>query len=293
VGDYDVYRAAFRQAGVVEAKSLEELVDYSIALSMLPSVKGNRLAIITNAGGVGAIGADEAERLGLRVEPLRNGARARLRKEFDGEAFITNASLGNPIDLTASATTGDFIRATRSVLSLSECDLAVVMPTHQTPAMEFDVGQKLSEVVAASRKPVVACVIGNSPLASKIHSEFMARGIPSFPTPERSVRALAAAAAYASLRRAPAEPTAFRGRARQVKGRPGPMAPLEVSALLRANGIDEPRSIVVKSRKDISGLGRLRFPAACKLLAEGLLHKTEAGGVVLNAASADDVTMTF
>lgn len=293
VGDYDVYRAALRQAGVVEAVSLQELTDYSVALSMLPMVTGNRLAIVTNAGGVGAIAADEAQKLGLRVEPLGDASRKRLRTEFRDEAFVSNASFGNPIDLTASVTTGEFVRATRSVLALPEYDLGILMPTHQAPAIDHDVGQRLGDVVEASKKPVVAAVIGNSPLASKIHSEFMARGVPSFPTPERAVRALAAAATYAKLRGNVGGPLVLRGKTHASRVRPGPMTPLEVSKLLRSYGIDEPMSAVVKSSKDFRSLRRFHFPVACKLVAEGALHKTEAGGVLLNVAGVDEVESAF
>jgi acetyltransferase len=293
VGDYDVYRAAFRQAGVVEAGSLEELVDYSVALSMLPPVTGNRVAIMTNAGGVGAVGADEAERLGLRVEPLGDLAKDRLREELGRESFVSNASLGNPIDLTASVTTEEFVGATRSVLSLPEYDLAVVMPTHQAPAIEFNVGERLGDVVAASRKPVVAAVIGDSPLASKIFSELMARGIPSFPSPERAVRALAAAAAYTKLKGTKGPPVLLAKPIRGLKKRSGPMPPQEVSKLLLSYGIDEPKSVVVDSPEDLRRPWRLNFPVACKMLAEGVLHKTDVGGVILNVAGKDEAGEAF
>lgn len=294
VGDYDVYRAAFRKSGVVEAEGLQELVDYSVALSMLPPAAGNRVVIVTNAGGIGVTGADEAERLGLRVEPLGDEAKKQLRLEFGSEALVSNASLGNPIDLTASVTTDEFIRTTRSALALPEYDLAVVMPTHQAPAIDYDVGQRLGDVVAASRKPVVACVIGDSPLAGEIRSEFMARGIPSFSTPERALRALAAVAAYAKLRVAARGLQAARGGLQQrFRSLPGPMAPREASKLLRAYGIGEPKSVVVSSPEDFRRVRGFRYPVVCKLLAEGLLHKTEAGGVVLDVVGMDEVESAY
>ena len=293
VGNYDVYRAAFRQAGVVEAGSLEELVDYSVALSMLPPVKGNRLVIVTNAGGVGAIGADEAERVGLRVEPLTDSAKERLRSEFGGKGFVSNASLGNPIDLTASVATEEFVRAVSCVLGLPNFDLAMVMPTHQAPGMDYDVGQKLGRAVAASRKPVIASVIGKSPLAGKISSELMARGIPCFPTPERAVRAFAAAAAWMKLKKTAGGIGAPRsGKKVPLEGRRGPLEPSVVGALLRSYGIKEPKSTVVSSSRGL-GLGEIRFPVACKLLAEGVTHKTEEGGVILDVATVEEAKVAF
>ena len=292
VGDYDVYRAAFRQAGVVEARSLEELVDYSIALSMLPKVKGDRLLIVTNAGGVGGMGADEADRAGFKVEPLGDAVKERLRSEFGGKGFFSNASLGNPVDLTASVTTEEFVSVVRTALASSDYDLALVIPTHQAPGIDYDIGQKLGDAAAASNKPVMASVIGNSPLASKIHGELMARGIPSLPTPERAVRALAAAATWTNLRR-PAKKAQTLRRGRPFRGPAGPLPPAAISKLLRSCGIGEPKSVVVTSQRGLRRLHALHFPVACKLLADGVVHKTEEGGVILNVARMAEARSAF
>ena len=283
VGNYDIYRAAFCHVGAIEAQSIQELVDYSIAFSMLPKAPGNRVAIVTNAGGVGAIAADEAQRLGLRVDQLGDSAKRRLLSEFQGRSFVSNASFGNPIDLTASATTDDFVKAAKTVLTLPEFDLAFLMPTHQAPAIDFDVGQRLGGVVSGSKKPVVVSIIGKDELAGRIHSEFMAMGVPSFPTPERAVRALAAVAAYAKLREGARGPPRYRGSVRRrLKAKGGSLAAREVSALLRSYRIGEPRSVVVSSTDEFRRLAKLRYPVACKLLSEKLLHKSDAGGVALN-----------
>ena len=292
VGNYETYRAAFRRAGLVEAESMQDLVDFSVALSMLPPASGDRLVVVTNAGGVGAIAADEAQKTHLRVDPLSEETKDRLRAGFGGSPFVANASFGNPIDLTASATTDEFVTATRSVIKAPECDLLVLMPTHQAPAIGYDVGQRLAGVVAGSTTPTVAVVIGEDPLAGEIHGEFMSKGIPSFPTPERAVRSLAAAAVYARLRGGAATVEVRKKPHRFTLGS-GPLEVSEVSRLLRSYGIDEPDSAVVRSPGDFAKLSRLEFPVACKLLSEGLLHKTDAGGVVLNVPDAGGARSVF
>ena len=293
VGNYDVYRAAFRQAGVVEAGDFQDLVDFSAGLSMLPPARGDRLVILTNAGGMGAMGADEATRLGLQVGPLGEGTKERLRAEFEGRPFISNASLGNPVDLTASVTTEEFVRATKSIVASSDFDLALVIPTHGTPAIDYDVGRRLADVVSASKKPVAACVLGSTPLAGRIHGELMAKGIPSLPTPERAVRVLAAARAYAKLRRAPSGSIARKAARHRIAGRAGPLPHAGVSKLLRAYGIREPGSVVVESAKGLRRVEGLRFPVACKLMADGVVHKTEAKGILLGVPGVDGVKAAF
>jgi acetate---CoA ligase (ADP-forming) len=293
VGDYDTYRAAFRQSGVVEATSLQELEDYCVSLSMVTPTAGRRLAIVTNAGGVGAIAADEAARSGLKVESLRPGDERRFRLKFKGAGFISNAGLKNPIDLTATASTDEFVRATEAVLALPAYDLALVIPTHQTPAIGYEIATKLGEVVSKMGKPVCMCVIGEADFAIRIQQEFMAKGIPSFPTPERAVRALAALPTYQGLAKTARAPARIRLRRPLVSSRSsGTLSHLQVSRLLRPYGIGQARSVVVRSSRDMRKLKDLAFPVACKLLSRGLTHKTDVGGVVLNVG-VDQVESTL
>ncbi|HEV2137794.1 MAG TPA: acetate--CoA ligase family protein [Nitrososphaerales archaeon] len=289
VGDYDVYRAAFRQSGVLEASSLQELEDYCISLSMLAPAAGRRLAIVTNAGGVGAIAADEAERSGLKVEPMGDYSQRLFRSEFKGSGFISNAGLKNPVDLTASASTDEFVRATEAILALPNYDLAIVIPTHQTPAIGSDIASKLGDVISKAGKPVCMCVIGDAEFAFKIQREFMARGIPTFPTPERAARALAAVPAYQSLAKS-AEAPNVRPRRPLISSRSsGSLAQPLVSRLLQSYGISEAKSVVVHSPRDLRKLKNLVFPVACKLLSKKLVHKTDVGGVILDVKNADQV----
>ncbi len=292
VGDYDVYRAAFRQSGVVEAQTFQELVDFSISLSMLPP-SGNRLAIVTNAGGVGAIAADEANRSGLRVEPPAEGVAGRIRAEFADSGFASNASFGNPVDLTATATTEDFVKVVREVAALPQYDLVLVLPTHQTPSIDPDVASRLVEVAAGTSKPVCMCVVGRAELASELHTVFMRNDIPSFPTPERAVRALASLWFYSSLKKRVEESPRARVRVRRSSWKSGQLAHQELSGLLKGYGLQEPRSILLRTPTDFAMLGRVRYPVACKLLSKDLPHKTDVGGVVLGVKTSDEAREQF
>lgn len=292
VGDYDVYRAAFRQAGVVEAESFQELVDFAVSLSMLPP-SGNRLAIVTNAGGVGAIAADEAQRSGLRVEPLRPGAAKRLRSEFGEGGFMSNASLGNPIDLTASAKTADFVKVVEEVVGLPQYDLVLALPTHQAPAIDPDIADRLVEVARKAEKPVCMCVVGRAELAIEIQKSFIRSGIPSFPTPERAVRALASTWFYSEALKAAKQPPMTHVRPKRSGWRPGQLSHQEVAGLLRRYGLKEPRSVVLRKPKNFELLGRVRYPVACKLLSRDLPHKTDAGGVILGVKDPGEAQSSF
>jgi acetate---CoA ligase (ADP-forming) len=292
VGDYETYQAALRQSGAIEAHSLQELVDFSVSLLMLPPTKGRRLAIVTNAGGVGAIAADEAANTGLRVEPLGGRARREILSTFAGEAFVSNASLANPVDLTASVSSDQFVKIVKMVVARPEYDLFLVLPTHHAPGMKYDVAERLSDVIKESGRAVACCVIGNSELASMIHMKFMSGGIPSFPTPERAVHALVAAPEYAAAKKAAREAVVLTGRPRRLR-KTGSLRQEEVSSLLRSYGIDEPKSVIVEHANDFQKLERISFPVACKLLSPGALHKTEVGGVVLDVGDPAQAKRAF
>jgi acyl-CoA synthetase (NDP forming) len=294
VGDYQVCQAAFRQAGVLEAGSLTELLDYCVSFSILPRTAGRRLVIVTNAGGVGAMAADEAGKSGLDAKPLSVAEVHKMRSAFRDSGFVSNASFNNPIDLTASATTSEFVKATELALGLPDYDLILIFPSHQSPAIDHDVARRLEGVVSSARKPVCMCVMGSSELAVRNHKYFMANRIPSFPTPERAVRALSAVPAYESLRteaRPPADlppkPLIALGRIR------GPLPQPAVARLLRAYGIGEPKSAVVRSPRDLRKGEEVGFPVACKLLSRRLLHKTDAGGVILGVDGRPELSAAF
>lgn len=289
VGNRQVYQAAFRQSGIVEAESLEEFVDYTVSLLMLTPPLGDRLAIITNAGGVGAMAADEASGVGLRVEPPSSSTAEALRREFEGSGFIVNSSLENPFDLTATCQTADFARATDVILSSGDYDIGLILPTHQTPAIGHDIATRLIQVVRGTGKSVCTCVIGRTEFADRINSELTSNEIPSFPTPERAVRALAAVRTYGVVRAGSARTIAIPNRPHRFRGKPAVLSRSEIGRLLRSCGIREPRSVIVRTVEDARHLHGLKFPVACKLLSEGLVHKTDFDGVALGITSATQV----
>lgn len=289
VGDYDIYRAALRQSGIVEARSFQELVDFAIALSVLPRPHGNRLAVVTNAGGVGALASDEAQDAGLALVPPNPPALAKLRTKFKGSGFIPNASLVNPFDVTATARTDEFVEVVEEVSALRAYDMLLVLPTHQTPAIGPEISQKLIGEVRNTKIPVCMCVVGRADLAVEIQMNFMRSGIPSFPTPERAVRALAASWVYSKASERAGAYRAAVVRSRRPKWKSGQLTYQEASELLKDYGLAEPKSVILRSSKDFGLLELLRYPVACKLLSRDLPHKTDIGGVALGVEAADQV----
>jgi len=296
VGDYEVYRAAFKQAGLLEANTLEDLVDYCIAFSLMPESKGRRTLIITNAGGTGAIAADESERIGLDVKPLSGRIVDGMKDRFGDSSFINIVTMNNPLDLTATATTEEFVSVSEFLVTSPEYDMMMVVPTHQPPTVEYTIVDSMAKVAGKAGKPICVCVMGTSELAEMLHLEFLNKGVPSYPSPERAVRALWAVAQYHEMRAetAPFMPLRSEDRVKWIGETRGFLSEPGASRLLAEYGVPTARSLIVKSEGGLSGASSsLGFPVACKLLSKDVIHKTEKGGVILDIKDEASLSAAF
>ncbi len=178
-----------RQAGVTRAYDEIELLDYSRALAYSKPFSGNRIAVVTTAGGVGVITSDyissASHGIGLQMASLSPDTKTEIRREI-----VPFGSVENPVDLTAD---GD-ISSYRSVLSALDRDdnvdaiIAYALP--QTPKMGTGIVETISKESAA-QKPIIVGVIG-SKLGKELLIEFESKKIPAYPSIERVVKSLKA-----------------------------------------------------------------------------------------------------
>jgi len=296
VGDYRVYEAAFRQSGLLEASSLEELVDYCTAFSMQPEAKGNRIAILTNAGGTGAIAADESARVGLDVKPLNSRLVNRFRKEFADASFSAMVSMSNPLDLTATARTAEFARAFDLLASSEEYDMVLAFPTHQPPTMDYTIVNQMASIARHAGKPIVVGVMGCSELAELFYRGFLGQGVPSFTTPERCVRAMHALAERGMLKKSLSVPEreTLKKELPWLRRRHGMLPAALNERLLQEYGIKCARSALLKAETDVNQATKtLHFPLALKLVSGRLAHKSDVGGVILDVADGHVALSAF
>jgi len=194
----EVYEAAFAQCGIIRVRTMEQFFDAGRALLMQPPAKGPNVAIITDAGGPGIMAVDECELRGLKVPELSEDTKAKLRKLIEEGKIPPFAAIGNPIDLTGSATAEMFEEALRVVLADPDIHGVIIMGLHHVPALSEDYVDRLAELVksADAGKPVVACDIGETEMAIYIRRKFDKLGIPAFESPEDAAMAMAALVAY-------------------------------------------------------------------------------------------------
>jgi acetyl coenzyme A synthetase (ADP forming)-like protein len=289
----EVVGALLRQSGVIRTRTLEELFDVASLLAHQPLPTGKRVAIVTNAGGPGILAADACESLGLSLASLSRETVAALRVFLPAEA-----SVGNPIDLLASASAEDYRRAIHVVLADHGVDSLIVI---FIPPLVTNADAVAAAVAAEGRespKTVLATFMSARGAPAGLSP------IPCYPFPESAAAALARATEYAEWRRRPA------GAARELadvhvddargfvahaleRGE-GWLTPAETRSVLTAFGIPVARSRVAPGWIEVSRAAKeIGFPVALKAIGPTLLHKTDVGGVKLDLRNARDLRRAF
>jgi acetyl coenzyme A synthetase (ADP forming)-like protein len=290
-----IVRDLFKQAGVIRTDTLEELFDIASLLANQPLPIGRRVAIMTNAGGPGILAADACEAAGLTLSPLSDETTAALR------AFLPSAaSVGNPIDMIASATPDQYARTLKLLLADPNVDSVLIIYIPVLPTDAEVVARRIREVANEPHgdKTLVATYMAAAGAAALLAP------VPSFAFPERAVNALARATSYAEWRRRPIgsvkkldDVDADQLRTivdRKLAAGGGWLDPLDTIAMLLAARIPSALAESVTSVFDaVQAAMRMGFPAVVKALGPSLLHKTEAGAVKLNLQDEREVREAY
>ena len=286
--------ALFHQAGVLRARTLEELVDAASLLSSQPLPHGRRVGVLTNAGGLGILCADACEAAGLELPELSEKTRAALAEHAPGDA-----SLANPVDMLGSATAASYEAAIPPLLADKRLDALIVLFVPPVVAGVDEVARAVSATVQRLRpeKPVLAVVIsaGGTPRALLEDGS-----VASFSYPESAARALGLAAARSEWLRRPAGTVPALERidaavARSVvEAAPAGRAETWLDAaqtrtLLEAYGIPlVPERVAANAAEAVAAATELGYPAVVKTALAGA-HKTEQGGVALGLRDEEQV----
>jgi acyl-CoA synthetase (NDP forming) len=195
-GSDQIYDAAFRQAGIIRAQNVEELLDFARALSMQPPGVTNNVAVVTNAGGPAIIATDTLVESGLEVSRFPERIMSKFSELKVKKILLPVISGSNPIDLTAEATSGMFGLTLSILLSEPNIGGIVIIALHHAPTILDDAVEVIARTVPEYKKPVTVCDMGETEMAEAMRTMFEKRGIPSYSMPERAARALWALICY-------------------------------------------------------------------------------------------------
>ena len=281
------------QCGVLRVESMQDLFIHAAAVQGGRFPKGNRVAIVTNAGGPAILATDACVSEGLRLAELSLETRRRLRRALPAEA-----SVQNPVDLIASADAGRFDTTLKAVLADRGVDMVLTIFVSPVMIPADEVARVIVGHARRVRKPVVACLLGKK--GGEEGQEILRQAdVPCYRFPEEAARALGGLRRLQLLHERPEE-RAPRLRVRKAEARRIVETALaegrdlfraeELDALLRAYGIPVAPSYVARSREEaLVAAEELGWPVVLKILARGLEHKSDQGGVVLDVRGAEEL----
>ncbi|MCL6478049.1 MAG: acetate--CoA ligase family protein [Peptococcaceae bacterium] len=294
------YNTAFRQSGIIRASTMAELFDLAVAFTKQPVPAGDRVAVVTNAGGPGIITTDRIENLGLAMARFRKNTIEALRAGLPDESNIYN-----PVDVLGDAKADRFSLAMEKVLADDNVDSMVVLicPTAVTQYEET-----ARSIVKAHRshpgKPVFAALMGGEAMAGGARI-LSAAGIPSFTFPETAVSVISGMTGYSRRRReAPGEkagevagtrPDLVRDILRRVKD-DGRLVLLgsESASVAEAYGIPAaPVRLAATPEEAVKIAEEIGFPLVLKVASPKIIHKTDVGGVKIGVKTSDEVSRGF
>jgi acetyl coenzyme A synthetase (ADP forming)-like protein len=285
--------ALFRQAGVLRARTLEELVDAAALFSSQPLPRGRRTAVVTNAGGLGILCADACESAGLTLPDLSEATRTAL-----AEVLPREASVANPIDLLGSATAATYEAALPPILADPVVDAVIVLFVPPVVAGAEEVAAAIRRATTGAEKPVLAVVLSAEGIPAGLGDT--SSGVAAFAYPESAARALGFAVERGEWLRRPAGTVPELDGIDVASARSVVQPELEdadeswldsgrTRELLTAYGIPlVPERVAENADNAVEIAREFGLPAVVKTAAAGA-HKTEAGGVALDLRDEEQV----
>ncbi len=312
-GSEKVFDAALNQAGVIRVDSPNELLDVGEAFSRCKKPKGNRIAILTDGGGHGVMATDTAERFGLDAFVLSEATQQKIRA-----ILKPHCPIKNPVDLagTPEADMWVFDRCAEVLLADPEVDGLVIVGLYggycdlseEFRQLEMDVAKSLVERAAQSDKPVVMHSIYQAQWPESL-SYIKEKGFPVYGSIDAAMRAMGALVGFNARQEKireelaaapPALPAARKPKVQAIfdqvrsQGRVN-LVETEAREVLRAYGFDLPCHELASSADEAARLfadiGAAKV--VMKIVSPEILHKTDAGGVILNVDSEAKARETY
>jgi len=299
-GSDATYDAIFYQSGIQRVEGINELFNYAEAFSKQPLPRGNRVAIVTNAGGPGIMATDAAVRHGLKLATLSEETRAKLKTHLP-----PTASLGNPVDIIGDATHERYEAAIRIVVEDDGVDGAIVILTPQAMTDILETAEILPRVGADVNKPILGSFMGMVDISEGVEY-LQSHGIPNYVFPEAAARSMAAMVRFG-------ERLATRERRRVITRMPcdadgvarffrGKLATDENAYVSEAEAYDifaayrlpVPRRRMIRDASEIDGaVAAVGLPAVMKVVSPDIIHKSDAGGVKVNLSTPEAVRSAY
>ena len=293
-GKDSVISAALEASGVIRVDSVEDLFDSAMGFLKAPLPKGDKVAVLTNAGGPGTLLTDALISLGMRINTLSSETQEKLK-----EVIPPEASPLNPVDLIASADAERYAKSLKILLEDDDVDSVIIIFVPPLMIQTINVANSISEILEESEvnKPVLCCFMGRNLLIS----EQLNFQYPIYEFPESAARVLKDMYSYAEWIKTPLEnperlvPSKDKTAVKKIikaalkKGTKWVDQEI-VQLILEHYGFSFPQSMVTNSLEEvIESSATIGFPLVLKLASTEISHKSDKGGVHLDLRTNDEL----
>ncbi|MGV7975819.1 MAG: acetate--CoA ligase family protein [Anaerolineaceae bacterium] len=295
-GSYAAYQAVFSQTDVLEVETLAELFNVAWALGTQKLPEGKRVAIATNAGGAAALLADNLSANGAELAELSVDTQTRLRSKLN-----PSAQVANPVDILGGAEPADYLWSLEQMMRDENVDVLAPVLVPQALVDPLGVAQAWAQAAGQTDKTMLTCLMGERSVREA--RAFLNRtGVPVYQFPDQVGPVLRAMRAYGEYLRKPIyKPVEPKKADKNVvctilKTNTGKAAlgEFETRDLLEAYGIPNvPGGLAENAQQAVEIAENVGFPVALKIVAEGVLHKSDAGGIILNLGDKVSVSAGF
>ncbi len=287
-GNYDLFRAAFRQSGLIETQDVEEIVDFAKVAAARRWPNGRAIGVLSISGGSGVVFADRAVKEGMTLPSFAPDTFKALR------AIIPSfGAADNPADTTAAVINQPelFTKTLDIVLADPGIDQLSLLLASLPGEGARKCAMAITAAAAKTDKPVQVVWSGRKAKSEEAWKIFTDAGVPFLPTPARGAKAAATLAKFAEDRRrliGRKPPVVSKPQGLKLPDGAATMSEVESKSVLQAFGIPVTREVLVSSGGDMAAATKgLHGPFAVKIVSRDIAHKTEAGGVKLGILAAD------
>ncbi len=291
------YDSAFARTGVIRADSIEKLFDISVAFAYQPLPKGDRIAVVTNAGGPGIMMTDALEMAGLTMARFDETTREKLRK-----ILPPAGSIHNPVDVLGDAGAAVYAKSINVLMETETVDSVIVILTPQKMTDAVETAKAIVEASAKYKKTIFACFMGAAAVAEGV--DILRRNkIPCYPIPERASSAMREMVSYSRYRARPIRvierfavnkfPVMKTIKSAMTRGA-YEIGESDAKAILSAYNFNVPPGAVAMSPDEaVRFANELGYPVAMKISSPDILHKSDCGGVKIGLQNAQAVEDAF
>ncbi len=282
-GSEVAYSAAFRKSGVLEAQNMEEMFDWARALAWQPLPRGNRVAVLTNAGGPAILAVDAIVKAGLEISPLTDETRKYLKSRLPNAA-----SANNPVDVLAGSGPATYTLALEALLSDETVDAVVVIQAPQDWFLPVSLAEVVGEIAGLHNKPVIASIMGKASVDEALNI-LHKRRVPNVAFPERAASILKAM----PQRKEWIKMIDYRNQYNTEFGKKNVKELIknqEWSEVVREYGIGLPEQKSASNQNEaIQVATEIGYPVVMKIISAKHSHKSDIGGVKVGLRNELDV----